>query len=158
MNLDDTQTHKDGRRMDIIARGTIHHPIDRVWDVLQDFHGLMAWHPGLATIESEGSGVGSLRRVTLTDGRAATETLDVLDRDRHVLVYGVTESARPATVGMSAAITLTEIGDSSTAVEWVVTPPDRPDFTDEIADGMRAYYPSRIQNLADEVGRRAERG
>ena len=91
------------------------------------------------------------------EGRAgATERLDELDADRHVLAYSVTESVRPATVGLSARITLTETEDGSTAVEWVVSPPESDGLTDEMIDGMRSYYPTRIQNLGDAVERKAE--
>lgn len=143
--------------MDITSRGTIDHPIDEVWAVLSNFADLMAWHPGLLTCEPEGTGIGSVRRVTLKDGRGATEKLDVLDQDRHVLVYSVTESVRPATIGLSAAITLTEAGADSTSVEWVVTPPANSGLTDEMLEGMRAYYPTRIQDLGNAVPRQAEK-
>lgn len=143
--------------MDITSRGTIDHPIDEVWAVLSNFADLMAWHPGLLTCEPEGTGIGSVRRVTLKDGRGATEKLDVLDQDRHVLVYSVTESVRPATIGLSAAITLTEAGADSTSVEWVVTPPANSGLTDEMLEGMRAYYPTRIQDLGNAVARQAEK-
>lgn len=144
--------------MDITARGTIDRPIDEVWAILSDFAGLQEWHPGLATCETEGSGVGSLRRVTLKDGRGATERLDELDESTHTLVYSVTESVRPATIGLSARITLSAASDASTEVEWVVSPPESDGLTDEIIEGMRAYYPSRIQNLADATHRRADAG
>lgn len=143
--------------MQITSRGTIDHPIDEVWAVLSDFGNLMAWHPGLLTCEPEGTGIGSVRRVTLKDGRGATEKLDVLDEERHVLVYSVTESVRPATIGLSASITLTGADADSTAVEWVVTPPDNSGLTDEMVEGMRAYYPTRINDLGDAVARRAEK-
>jgi carbon monoxide dehydrogenase subunit G len=144
--------------MDIAARGTIAQPIDKVWAILSDFAGIQAWHPGLLSCETEGSGIGSLRRVTLKDGRGATERLDELDETSHTLVYSVTESVRPATIGLSARITLTETSDTSTAVEWVVSPPESDGLTDDIIEGMRAYYPSRIQNLADAANRQATTG
>jgi carbon monoxide dehydrogenase subunit G len=141
--------------MDITSRGTIEHPIEAVWAVLSNFADLKAWHPGILTCESEGSGIGSVRRVTLKDGRGATERLDELDEEHHVLVYSVTESVRPATVGLSARITLTEAGADSTSVEWVVSPPESDGLTDDMIEGMRSYYPTRIQNLADAVARKA---
>ena len=141
--------------MEITSRATIDHPIDEVWAVLSDFAGLQAWHPGLLTCETEGIGVDSVRRVTLKYGRGATERLDVLDEAQYVLVYSVIESIRPATIGTSAWINLTKTDDHSTLVEWIVSSPHAEGFPDDIADGMRAYYPSRIQDLADEVGRRA---
>lgn len=140
--------------MDITARATIEQPIDEVWAILSDFAGIQAWHPGLLTCEAEGSGIGAVRRVTLKDGRGATERLDVLDESRHTVVYSVIESVRPATIGLSARISLTKTSARSTEVEWVVSPPDSDGLTNDIIQGMRAYYPSRIQNLADAADRR----
>src|SRR4051794_23661601 len=109
--------------MNVVSRGTIPHPLEAVWAVLSDFAALKMWHPGIATCEADGSGVGALRRVTLTNGRSATERLDELDTERHVLAYSATESSRPATVGVVARITLTRATEESTDVEWDVSVP-----------------------------------
>jgi uncharacterized protein YndB with AHSA1/START domain len=141
--------------MDVVSRGTIAHPVEAVWAVLSDFAALKTWHPGIVTCEADGSETGAKRKVTLTDGRSATERLDELDADNHVLAYSVTESSRPATVGVAAQITLTRASEESTGVEWVVSVPESDDLTEEIVTGMRSYYPMRIQNLADAVERTA---
>jgi uncharacterized protein YndB with AHSA1/START domain len=141
--------------MDVVSQGVIAHPVQAVWAVLSDFSALKVWHPSIVTCEADGSRTGAHRRVTLTDGRSATERLDELDAERHVLAYSVTESSRPATVGVAARITLTPATKESTMVEWVVSVPESDDLTEEIVGGMRSYYPMRIQNLADAVERSA---
>src|SRR3954447_11742590 len=93
-HISDGHSQNGSTGMDITARGTIDHPIDAVWEVLRDFAGLKAWHPQLLTCETEGTGIGAVRRVTLKDGRGAAERLEVLDADRHVLAYSVVDAVR----------------------------------------------------------------
>lgn len=139
--------------MDITTTGSLEWPLPLVWSVVADFAGLEAWHPLIEGCEADGSRVGALRTVFFTD-RTVVERLDELDEASHCLTYRVVESTRPATLGLTARITLSEHEDRSTFIEWVTSVPAA---AEHLGADLAAYYPQRLQHLAGAVQRRFAR-
>lgn len=137
--------------MDLRTTGTLDWPIDEVWAMLADFSGLAVWHPLIEACEADGSEVGALRTVRFSD-RSVVERLDVLDDAGHTLVYRVVESTRPASVGLSARITLTEKDSARTLVEWIA---GLPPGAEDLAANLATYYPLRIQHLREALAARS---
>ena len=134
------------------ATDVIDRPIEKVWAMVSDFAGLMRWHPQLRDCVVKGAGIGSERRVTLPD-RTAVERLDVLDHDRHVLQYTVTETADPRVLGVSGRIELAAEDGGGTRVTWTFGLPDEHPEAEAVNGRMAAYYPVRINNLREAVER-----
>jgi carbon monoxide dehydrogenase subunit G len=122
-------------------------PIEQVWAMLSDFGGLMRWHPQLVGCVTHGAGIGSERVVTLVDGRTATERLEELDPDQHVLVYSVTATANPAMVGATGRIQLASAGPDRTRVTWTFGLPESHPAASAENARLAAYYPQRIAHL-----------
>ena len=59
----------------IAVEDTIESSADAAWAKLADFGGLGAWAPGVTECKLEGSGVGSVRRITM-GGMEIAERLD----------------------------------------------------------------------------------
>jgi len=128
--------------------GTLAAPIERVWRLVGDFAGIMAWHPAITRCETEGSGVGALRTLRLGD-REVVERLDERDDVSHVIQYSVVVG-RPQTIGLTGRIQLERTADGKTGVSWLTTVPDLPGAA-ELVDGFRMYYAGRVENLRDAV-------
>ncbi|EFC86771.1 SRPBCC family protein [Parafrankia sp. EUN1f] len=128
--------------------GILAAPIERVWQLVRDFAGIMAWHPSVTSCKVQGSGVGALRVVQLGD-REVVERLDELDDARHAVQYSVVVG-RPQTIGLTGRIQLDRTADGETAVSWLTTVPDLPGAA-ELVDGFRTYYAGRVENLRDAV-------
>lgn len=66
-------------------------PIEKVWGYVGDFTTWHTWIPRITSTEmdpgSEGGQVGSVRRLTLSDGSTIREQLVVKDDDRRVIAY-----------------------------------------------------------------------
>jgi hypothetical protein len=146
--LADAQSRPPRPLTSLTTTGTLAAPIERVWDLVGDFAGIMAWHPSVTRCEAEGSGVGALRTLQLGD-REVVERLDERDVASHVIQYSVV-SGRPQTIGLTGRIQLERTTDRETAVSWLTTVPDLPGAA-ELVDGLRTYYAGRVENLRDAV-------
>lgn len=137
-----------GSEMDIITKGSLDWPVGEVWALVSRFDELQAWHPEVERAEFDGSEVGATRRLFFPD-KTVVERLDLRDDATHQVVYTVVESTRPATVGVSGRITLTPDGAERTSIEWVTT---LPEGASDLAPGLKAYYPRRIEHLRAALG------
>lgn len=132
--------------MTVAVTDTLDFPIESAWKMISDFGALMQWHPQVLACEVRGAGVGSERLVKL-DGRWARERLDVLDEDRHILQYTVTEASDPRSVGVTGSIQLTSAGPGRTMISWTSGLPDTHAQAAAVNGRLAAYYPTRIGHL-----------
>lgn len=74
-------------------------PIEDVWDVLRNFNGEDRWHPALAASEIErgrdADRVGSIRKLTLTDGSELREQLLTLSDAETAYAYCLLDTPIP---------------------------------------------------------------
>jgi uncharacterized protein YndB with AHSA1/START domain len=75
----------------VVVSTVIEAPVEQVWGYLGDFTSWHTWIPRITSTEMDPGGaggwVGSVRRLTLSDGSTIREQLVVKDDDRHVIGY-----------------------------------------------------------------------
>ncbi|WP_340317941.1 SRPBCC family protein [Rhizorhabdus argentea] len=126
-------------------------PIATIWAMISDFSGLKNWHPLVDRCETVGQGEGAVRTVHFADWWA-TESLDRLDHDHHVLEYRVIDSSRPAVIGVKGSMRLTSLSPDATRIDWVSgLQADHP-AANEVNQGLQAYYPVRLGHLRAALG------
>ncbi|MDQ2802704.1 MAG: SRPBCC family protein [Pseudomonadota bacterium] len=89
----------DSREMQVVAVSTDikAKPAD-VWNVVEKFDGLQAWHPAFPStplVKGKDGQVGAVRAVTVKDGPTFTEELLALNDADMAFTYGIVESPLP---------------------------------------------------------------
>ncbi|WP_031465620.1 SRPBCC family protein [Sciscionella sediminilitoris] len=78
------------------ASGIVPANADTVWEIVRDFNGMPAWHPGIASSELESGAsaatVGAVRLLTLPDGGTVRERLVSLDDADRRMIYDILDS------------------------------------------------------------------
>jgi carbon monoxide dehydrogenase subunit G len=117
-----------------------------VWQKLSDFGGLASWMPGVATCESEGDGVGAVRKVSMGPV-VVVERLESFDDAGRSLSYSIIEGPMPVQ-NYLATISVRETGADACHVDWSASF-DLPDgLTEEqIAPGLEGAYGGALTAL-----------
>ena len=87
-----------------------------VWKLMSDFGGVKEWNAGIDGCEVEGTGVGSVRTLSM-GGISIKERLESLDDEAKTYSYAIIEGPIPAT-GYLATVQLSEAGPGRTKVLW----------------------------------------
>ena len=91
---------------------------EEVWKVIGDFNGLPKFVAAVVDSKTEGSGLGSVRTLTLQDGGPPiVEKLESQDDQRHSLSYSVVESPLPLE-GYLATVEVRDLGENRCEVAW----------------------------------------
>lgn len=96
----------------------INAPADKVWEKINNFGDLGAWHPAVAKTEiADGTNnqVGAIRRLTLQDGGQITEVLTAYDSTANTYSYTITEGVLPVS-GYASTIQVIPAGSESEVV------------------------------------------
>jgi Polyketide cyclase / dehydrase and lipid transport len=122
------------------ASSVINAPIEKVWERVRDFNGLVTWHPGIAKSEVEGGRpsdqVGCIRVLTLKDGGVVRERLLEMSDLGHHYSYAILESPLPV-ANYRATLRLRRVSDGDrTYAEWSASfdpdPPDKQAFAEDL--------------------------
>jgi len=101
----------------------INAPLERVWRVVSDFNGLLAWMPGMkgSLIEpgKTAKEIGAVRKLTMAGTKdVLRERLEVLDPNEFLITYSVLEGPLPVK-NIRTSIRLRSITDTyGTLGEW----------------------------------------
>lgn len=132
----------------------INAPREEVWEVIRDFNALPEWQPAIAESEiEEGSGIGSVRHLTLEDGRSIREKLLTLSDIDFKCVYTILESPMPLK-NYVATLKLYEVtATNQTFGEWYAYF----DITDlsaekETVDTISGFLSSGLDSLVERFG------
>lgn len=101
---------------EVVETGSFAVPSAKLWELVTDFGGLDKIMDSVESVETEGEGVGMLRKIPMGDG-VVVESLDVLDHDSKTLVYSITESNLPFK-DYSAEMVVTDDGDEACTLTW----------------------------------------
>lgn len=96
----------------------INAPADKVWEKINNFGDLGAWHPAVAKteiIDGTNNQVGAIRRLTLQDGGQITEVLTAYDSTANTYSYAITEGVLPVS-GYASTIQVIPAGSESEVV------------------------------------------
>lgn len=137
--------------MHVYRSMTLDHDIDRVWQAVRAFDGVVYWNPGVAkaTLESGApTATGTIRKLNVADGSVFRETLLEHSDIQHFYTYDIVESALPVTnyVSTHRFIPITHTGQTLGIWE------SRFDCAEADADGMEkivgdAIYISGMNGL-----------
>ena len=106
----------------VYTSSVIDAPAERVWELIRDFNGLPAWHPGIADsrIEQQQSAdkIGCVRSFRTRDGGTIRERLLTLSDYEYECTYSILESPMGVD-NYIATLKLTPITDGNrTFAEW----------------------------------------
>jgi Polyketide cyclase / dehydrase and lipid transport len=132
-------------------------PVDVVWDTVADFHGLAEWIERIVQITPEGGDgpgvVGSVRRITLADGRVVGERLVAYDPNGRTYSYEfASEHPFPVRSYRATVRLLPIIEDDTTFMEWFgeydCDAADEQSCRDQFLDRYRAFCADLARYLA----------
>lgn len=86
--------------MHVIRSMIIDSSIDRVWQAVRTFDGVVAWNPAVTAARMETGGptaTGSIRHLDIADGTVFRETLLAHSDVEHLYTYDILESPLPVT-------------------------------------------------------------
>jgi uncharacterized protein YndB with AHSA1/START domain len=130
-------------------------PVEAVWPIVRDFNGLPNWLPGIAsTIEGgrDADTVGSVRLLTLGDGRTASEQLVALDDSRYLVSYSFVKHLFPIRDHRATIELIPVTSGERTFVQWSATFEDLPDHVGETAPAMQKHvFEAGLAALAAKV-------
>lgn len=96
----------------------INAPADKVWEKINNFGDLGAWHPAVAKteiVDGTNNQVGAIRRLTLQDGGQITEVLTAYESTANTYSYTITEGVLPVS-GYASTIQVIPAGSESEVV------------------------------------------
>jgi len=107
---------KDAWNVSAAVSEKVDAPIERVWELLSDFHSLPRRMAGITDFVVEGSGVGTVRTFRLGDGPIIRERIEIFEPERHRFAYSLLP---PAFVeNYLAEIVLLPEGTDACVVNW----------------------------------------
>lgn len=74
---------------------TIQAAPDAVWETVRDFGGIHTYVEAITDATTEGTGIGTMRTLTMRDGAQITERLDHRDDQARELRYSIVQSPLP---------------------------------------------------------------
>lgn len=144
-------------KLSVVEKVTINAPAEKVWAKLANFGDLGAWHPAVAKteiIKGKNNEQGAIRKLTLQDGGAITETLTNYNFSGRAYSYVINEGVLPVS-SYASTIQVTPISSVASEVVWKgvfkrkdgsVTPAKGQD--DEAATNtIHAVYRGGLDNL-----------
>ncbi|WP_455810519.1 SRPBCC family protein [Pseudomonas graminis] len=119
-----------------VASLVIPRNIEEVWDIIEKFHALSAWHPAVVSSEFEEGCtedvVGAVRRVTLRNGATGTEKLIRKDSKAYLLTYSFETAPLPVENYLSTIQLLPTCTPGHTHVVWSASFNCKPDLCSEM--------------------------
>lgn len=125
----------------ISMRTTIQARSEEVWKTIRDFGRVGEYVAGISATQTEGSGVGSLRRLTLTNENQVLERLESLNDSEKTLSYSVLETPLSMT-GYVATMKLRDTGNGQCELLWesaFQAPPDQEPLIKKIIERLYAW-------------------
>lgn len=132
----------------VSASGAITAPASAVWATIADFGTVAAYLPSVVDCRLEGTGIGTRRVLTTTDGGRVVSELIELDQERLVMGYRIAETALPFE-DYTSHVSVQAVGDDRCDVTWcsVVRPRSESDGSLDIESFLRKQLESGIEGL-----------
>ncbi len=126
---------------------------DQVWGVLGDFGGALRWGaPAMQSCETEGHGIGAIRRMVGGGGLALAERLKARDERTRTIRYELLEPHPLPLSRYVAEVSVLDVGAGRSKVVWRGTfdPKGAPE---EVAEGLlRHVYENGIAGVRRALG------
>jgi len=128
--------------------GTIQASANEVWKLVSNYGELNQFVEAIETCTSDGSGVGTVRTLTLQDGGVVKEKLQSLDNENRVLTYTIEESPMPIS-NYTGTMRVRRLKDNQSEFIWS-SEFDVPDESaDEIKGALEGLYSLGVQGLQE---------
>ena len=103
--------------MNVSMSAAFNDSANAVWATISDFGIIGKFVAGIASSTLNGSGVGSVRTLSLTNGVVVVERLESLDAHAKTLTYVIVESPLPIS-GYLSTMTLSDLGNNRCELQW----------------------------------------
>ena len=128
---------------------TIKAPIADVWKLVEDFGGLDKIMDAVETCETEGEGIGMLRKIPM-GGSAVVERLEECDAGKHRLAYSIIEGPLPFKDYYAVIELASEGGD--TRIDWTGTFEPAGVTEDQAKQMVNGIYSGGIKGFKSALG------
>ena len=116
----------------------------KVWELVGRFEGIHKWMPGIKSAETQGTGAGAIRTVTLAGGDVLIEKQIARADDPLAYTYSIEQGGLGLTSHISTLMVM-DHGDGSCTVSWVCNYEAKDKTqTESIGAGMRTFYKTGI--------------
>lgn len=105
---------------EVKLKTTLKAPPGKVWDIIGDFNGLPRFVAAVTKSDVEGSGVGSVRTLSLAGGGEIRERLEAFDQGGKTLKYSIVDGPLPVKDYLST-VSLSPTEKGGTEVSWSST-------------------------------------
>jgi hypothetical protein len=105
--------------IDVTVERELPFPVDQVWGLLANF-GDLTWTKGWSKLETEGEGIGMIRRVILPGIDPIEEKLESMDHTQRRYSYTIPKMPMPVS-DYRADVSVVAAGDAATRVIWHCT-------------------------------------
>ena len=134
-----------------VFSAVVDHPVELVWAAIGDFHGIDQWVDSITDSVADGGGrgsVGSLRRLTLADGRSVAERLLAFDDVGFRLAYDFPEQSPFPVENFVGTVELTPVTESGmTFLQWCSTFDADGDSRRKFEKAFRNLYAGFVSDL-----------
>lgn len=129
--------------------GIIDGSTDEVWDIVSNFNGLDSFVEAVTNCKTKGSGVGTVRTLTLQDGGKVKEKLDSLDTDEKVLRYSIVESPMPIE-NYSGTMQVRELENGQSKFIWSSTFEAAEGTEEDMKEALEGLYSLGVKGLQNK--------
>jgi len=130
--------------------GNINAPADEVWKRVANFGELDQFVEAVTNCTTEGTGVGSVRTLTMQDGGEVKEKLESLDNDNRVLTYSMVDSSMPIE-NYTGTIEVKRIDDEQSEFIWSSEFETDEGAEDEMKEALEGLYTLGVEGLNNSL-------
>lgn len=125
---------------------TIQASPDSVWETIRDFGSIHTYVEAFTDVATEGTGIGTVRTLTLQDGAQITERLDHRDDEARELRYSIIQAPLPLKNYVATA-QVREKGSKACQITWSSTfePKGAPEA--EVVERIEGLYAMAFEGL-----------
>ena len=120
--------------------------VEKVWRTISDFAAPEKYLPIVRNTVIVGTGVGSIRTLTMEDGNESIERLDEIDHENRSLKYTILNSKLLAS-SLKGRMTIYELGNNRCIVEWTCVFYPIGDAESRIVEKYRELFEIGFQGL-----------
>ena len=115
-----------------------------IWALVGDYNGLYRWHPAV----KDSKRTDNVRLLTLGNGAQITETLIVMDNEKHSYNYTINASPLPVS-DYESSIAVKANGNNSSIVTWSSSFNATGTSNEEAAQVIRGVYQAGLNKLTE---------
>ena len=116
----------------------------KVWETVGRFDGIHKWAPGIKSAETQGSGAGAIRTLTLAGGDVLVEKQIARADDPLAYTYSI-ETGGLGLASHIRTLMVMDHGDGSCTVSWVCNYEAKDTTrTEAIGAGLRNFYKAGV--------------